>query len=305
MWAEQTQHSLPSGREARRVRLFTRPGFCCTAKAATVLIVAGMFLSAGCGQRIVGRPTAELEPGSWYIDVQRFNASVHGGVDCSECHLDILPEDFPDEHPNPDDLNVNATEHFDYEACASCHPQEHEYYEQGVHAELLRGERESESEFPAPTCGHCHDPHYRQGGLSRLEIIDAQVQICGQCHPGELETYLANYHGKTAVDLDYEDSASCANCHGSHTVLALDQPQEALGACRRCHPNATENMAGFLIHADETIAPEPGAAHSRESVLLFFVQLFFLLLTISVLAFFYGHTFLWLLRRLHEKLRRR
>jgi hypothetical protein len=27
-------------------------------------------------------------------------------------------------------------------------------------------------------------------------------------------------------------------------------------------------------------------------------------LTASVLAFFYGHTFLWLLRSLHERLRR-
>jgi hypothetical protein len=64
-------------------------------------------------------------------------------------------------------------------------------------------------------------------------------------------------------------------------------------------------MAGFLIHAEETLSPEPDASHARESVVLFFVQTFFLVLTVSVLAFFYGHTFLWTLRGLHEKLRRR
>lgn len=286
------------------MRSFTRPGFCCPPKAAAVVILSSIVLVVGCGQRITGRPTAEPEPGSWYLDVQRFNQSVHGGVDCLECHLDILPEDFPDEHPNPDHLSMDSTELFDYEACAICHPQEHEYYLQGVHAELLAGTRECESEYPAPTCGHCHDPHYRQGGLSRLQLIDAQVQICGQCHPAELATYLENYHGKTAVDLDYEDSASCADCHGSHTILALDTGEEALAACRKCHPDANENMADFLIHAELTVAPEPGAPRARESVLLFFVQLFFLVLTASVLAFFYGHTFLWLLRGLHERLRR-
>jgi hypothetical protein len=35
------------------------------------------------------------------------------------------------------------------------------------------------------------------------------------------------------------------------------------------------------------------------------VWTFFIVLTVSVLAFFYGHTFLWLLRGLHERLRRR
>ncbi len=263
-----------------------------------------MALIVGCGQQILGRPAVEPEPSSWYIDVQRFNAGVHGGLDCSLCHVDITPEDIPDEHPNPDDLTLDATELFDYQACDTCHPEEYEHYQHGQHAEVLRGERESKIEYPAPTCGHCHDPHYRQA-LSRLQIIDAQVKVCGQCHPSELESYLENYHGKTAVDLDYENSASCANCHGSHRVLSLTERQEAVKVCRNCHPDATENMAGFIIHVEETIAPEPGAALGREFVLLFFVQLFFVLLTVGVLAFFYGHTFLWLLRGLHERLRRR
>jgi hypothetical protein len=63
-------------------------------------------------------------------------------------------------------------------------------------------------------------------------------------------------------------------------------------------------MAGFLIHAEETLSPQPDQPNSREFVLLFLVQGFFVVLTVSVLAFFYGHTFLWLLRGLHEKLRR-
>jgi hypothetical protein len=64
-------------------------------------------------------------------------------------------------------------------------------------------------------------------------------------------------------------------------------------------------MAGVLIHAEETLSPDADTPHAREFVLLFWVQLFFVVLTVSVLAFFYGHTFLWLLRGLHEKLRRR
>jgi len=58
-------------------------------------------------------------------------------------------------------------------------------------------------------------------------VIDAQVNICGQCHPSELESYLENYHGKTAVDLDFADSTSCADCHGSHHFQAIPAPNIA------------------------------------------------------------------------------
>lgn len=268
------------------------------AAVAVLLVAIAALLSRG-GPWITGRPSTQTEPRSWYIDVLRYNQGVHGGLDCSLCHTSI---DL-DQHPTPDNLDQNATELFDYQACAGCHPQEYEYHQLGVHAEILAGARPTESEYPAPTCGHCHDPHYRQV-LSRLEVIDAQVSICGQCHPSELESYLEDYHGKTAVDLDFADSASCADCHGSHQVLALDQPEEEIQACRKCHPAANDNMAGFLIHAEKTLSPQPDQPHAREFVLLFLVQGFFVVLTVSVLAFFYGHTFLWLLRGLHEKLRR-
>ena len=277
-----------------------RPALVWCLTTAVVIVAAAMVLMTRCGQPISGRPSQEREFGSWYVEVQRYNQGVHGGMDCSLCHTGI----DSDEHPDPENLSESATDVFDYEACASCHPQEYEYYHRGVHAEVLSGTVQSEIEYPAPTCGHCHDPHYRQV-LSRLQVIDAQVDICGQCHPSELETYLENYHGKTAVDLDHADSASCADCHGSHQVVALDQPEIAVQVCRKCHPDATENMVGYLIHAEETLSPDADASHARESVLLFLVQLFFVVLTVSVLVFFYGHTFLWLLRGLHERLRRR
>jgi hypothetical protein len=277
-----------------------RPASVLCAAAVAVILVAAAALVAQHAYPISGRPSSQPELTSWYVDVQRYNQGVHGGMECSLCHTDIGAE----EHPNQENLGRSATETFPYEACASCHPQEYEQYQRGVHAELLSGARSSESEYSAPTCGHCHDPHYRQV-LSRLEVIDAQVNICGQCHPSELASYLEDYHGKTAVDLDFADSASCADCHGSHQVIALDQPQEAVLACQKCHPDANENMAGFIIHAEETLSPEAGASHAREFVLFFFIQLFFLVLTVGVLAFFYGHSFLWLLRGLHEKLRRR
>jgi hypothetical protein len=277
-----------------------RPASVLCLAAVAVILVAAAALVAQHAYPISGRPSSQPELNSWYVDVQRYNQGVHGGMECSVCHTDIDPQ----EHPNPENLGRSATETFPYEACAGCHPQEYEQYQQGVHAELLSGARSSESEYPAPTCGDCHDSHYQQV-WSRLQVIDAQVSVCGQCHPSELASYLDNYHGKTAVDLDFADSASCADCHGSHQVIALDQPQEAVLACQKCHPDANENMAGFIIHAEETLSPEAGASHAREFVLFFFIQLFFLVLTVGVLAFFYGHSFLWLLRGLHEKLRRR
>lgn len=277
-----------------------KPAWILALAAGAMILLTAVALVTSWSYLSSGRSSEEPEPNSWYLDVQRYNQGVHGGTDCALCHTEVISAE---EHPNPDNLPKSATDLFDYEACASCHPQEHKYYLLGAHAEVLSGTVQSEIEYPAPTCGHCHDPHYRKV-LSRLEVIDAQVDMCGQCHPLETETYLEDYHGKTAVRLDYEGSASCADCHGSHQALALDQPEEAVRACRKCHPDASERMVGYLIHAEETLSPDSDEEYSREFVLLFFVQLFFVALTIGILSFFYGHTFLWLLRSLHEKLRR-
>ncbi len=235
------------------------------------------------------------------MDAERFLNSAHGGVACETCHADIMPNETTAEaHPDLDRLLRSATSLYDYRTCATCHPQEYAAYEVGAHAAARA--RPTEGSEPSPTCGHCHDPHYATAS-TRSELLTGVVETCGGCHPEALESYQHDYHGKAAL-LGYEQAATCTDCHGAHTVSAFQNAAETVQACRRCHPQVTEDMASYLVHARETLRAEPQESRAGEYALLFWVKLFFTVLVVAVLTFFYTHTGLWFLRSLHERLKR-
>lgn len=254
---------------------------------------------AACAAAPAPAPAAPKQ--TWYVDVVRFNDSAHAGVGCTECHRDIAMTDVPEQHPSNEDLSRDAVTAFDYRACERCHPQEYTAYAAGVHADILEGTRVSESDFNAPKCGNCHSPHYEQANRSRLQLIAFQMDTCGSCHMVERETYLQNFHGK-ATTLGDQSSPACTDCHGGHQVASLTQTQDALTVCAQCHPTATPNMAGFLIHARESMV-EPSERRAGEFSMLFFGKAFLTVLIFGVLGFFYAHTLLWLIRSAHQKMR--
>lgn len=269
---------------------------------STLLLVA-LSLSA-CSPR----PPTWVEPTDgprgWFIDSTRYQASAHGNMACADCHSEVKVDDPQAPHPDRNRLRVAATALYDYQACAQCHPQEYAAYTEGAHAQVRRNPGSFKSDAEPPTCGHCHDAHYAIAGRSRSELMTSTIESCGQCHELQLASYEENYHGKAAA-LHYEQSASCVDCHGAHRVAALTAPEEAVIACRRCHPEANVNMAGFLIHAEETLSAPSDDPRVGQYALLFWLKLFFTVLVVGVLTFFYAHTLLWLLRDLHHKLKER
>ena len=130
------------------------------------------------------------------------------------------------------------------------------------------------------------------------------TETCGTCHPEQKESFLANYHGKAAVNLGYDKAAFCTDCHGAHTTLSLKDKEAALNACRRCHSDATPEFANIIIHdstknldlKNDVKKSSLKWVHAMATLSLIFVA--------AVLAFFYLHTGLLMLRKLHEKLRR-
>jgi len=274
------------------------------AKAFLSLLVLSSLLLA-CAPRPpswVPFPEELTQSARWYVDVERFQRSAHGTLTCDECHANIMPDSLTDPHPDTDKLVLSATELYDYADCESCHPQEYAAYQQGQHAAAMANPEEVELDQPAPTCGHCHDAHYATAE-SRSELLASVSETCAGCHQPELETYEENYHGKAAL-LGYEQTATCTDCHGAHTVLALQETDEAISACRLCHPEANDQFVSFRIHPEETLNPDPDDPRALESKIFFWVKLFFSFLVVGVLAFFYAHTGLWFLRSLHERLRR-
>ncbi|MGQ9600435.1 MAG: hypothetical protein ACUVWZ_13565 [Anaerolineae bacterium] len=275
-------------------------------RTKTFLIIALLsVMLLGCTPRPPSWPPFPeklADTSSWYVDMARFQRSVHGTLACAECHADIKVDNPSAPHPELNRLVQEATALYKYETCQTCHPQEYTAYEQGVHAEAMTHPERIELAATAPTCGHCHSAHYAMK-LTRAELLAKVNETCGECHPEALKTYEHNYHGKVAL-LGREETATCTDCHGAHTVLALYEADESLPACRRCHPKANESFVGYRIHAQATLTPEPDP-RAAEFRIFFWVTLFFTCLVVGVLAFFYTHTGLWFLRSLHERLRKR
>ena len=268
--------------------------------ALTILLVPGFVLCE----------VAPVDKSTWFVDKSAFDASAHASFTCEECHGTMTEDDK--KHPDPEDkafLKKDITRTYDYSSCKRCHPESYSRYLMGAHAKALeeeRGAKELEKDkLPAPTCGSCHSSHYVKGKLSRVETGIALTETCAACHPEQTASYLENYHGKTAVNLKSEKSAFCTDCHGTHECKSLKDATAARAACLRCHPEANEQFARFVIHAstaglgddDKEKADKVAAIHRIEVIGLVFVVL--------VLGFFYFHSIIWFLRRMHEKLRKR
>jgi hypothetical protein len=235
---------------------------------------------------------------SWWIDTGKFLSSSHGRLACSECHSDI--EEKGVKHPDPRLLARVSTLLFDYKKCEKCHPQEYQRYLRGAHAKAL-----VERKKDAPTCGNCHVTHYVLSGQSRVELGKWMTDMCGVCHPVEKRAYLENYHGKTASLLGYEASAFCTDCHGAHTSLSLKKKEVALDACQKCHPDARTRFTEFVIHASEEGVKKEDVEKLRKLRVIRWIEIGFGILVFGVLAFFYSHTLIWALRKVHEWLKTR
>lgn len=135
--------------------------------------------------------------------------------------------------------------------CVVCHSDQWEQMEGSVHARHQI------------TCDRCH------GGDPAQEDMDAAkdpatgfigvpdkkqiAQKCGGCHADveamnfyglptdQLARYKTSAHGKLLFEHNDEHGAVCADCHGSHDVVAVTDPQSPVyplnlpATCNRCH----------------------------------------------------------------------
>lgn len=245
---------------------------------------------------------------NWFVEMNRFSNSAHTSIKCEECHGSM--QENGKEHPElkaPKYLKKEDPKRtFDYQKCEKCHKKSYERFLKGAHAEALQKEKktgEISKTGNAPTCGDCHSAHYAPAHLSRNEIGKNMMETCGACHEDQQMSFLANFHGKAAVNLGYDKSAFCTDCHGAHECLSLKDKQEALEACRRCHPDAKNGFADIIIHDSTKDIEKKSDAKKQGLKIIHLLGWISLIFVIMVLAFFYSHASLLLLRKIHEKLR--
>lgn len=253
------------------------------------------------------------DPSSWFVDLNRFSESAHRNFTCEACHGDMNEQGK--KHPDTGDatlLKREATRIYDYHRCRSCHRESYERYLRGAHAKALAQEQKgpvpqgsvASERLKAPTCGDCHSAHYGRSHLSKAATGQEMTEVCGACHQAQKATYLENYHGKVAVNLRDEASAYCTDCHGAHECVSLKDRKAALAACQRCHPEAGEKFSQFVIHPTTEGLARDDKEKQKHVTIIKLVTVVMTIIVILVVGFFYGHSFLWLLRELHEKLRK-
>jgi cytochrome b subunit of formate dehydrogenase/uncharacterized protein with PIN domain len=225
-----------------------------------------------------------------------YSQSVHGkglfekgllvSAVCSDCHTShhILKESDTASSVNP--KNISLT-------CANCHKSIYDEYIESDHSIL-----KSDGKLKYPTCADCHSAHV----ITEIDDDKFMTQItkqCGSCHEKLSETYLETYHGKAYL-LGYLKAAKCSDCHGSHNILKVSNPNSAVGyknivtTCRKCHPDANLRFTGYLTHA----------THNANNV-LYYTFWGMTILLLSVFGFFGLHTLLWMPRAIIEARKKR
>jgi cytochrome b subunit of formate dehydrogenase len=99
----------------------------------------------------------------------------------------------------------------------------------------------------------------------------------------------------------YAAAANCADCHGSHDILPVNNPESRLApgenrlrTCQKCHVHAVSNFTRFDPHANFKDAVHFPKLHAVYGAIKYSLNFFF--------ACFLVHSFLWFVRAFVDRL---
>jgi cytochrome b subunit of formate dehydrogenase len=181
--------------------------------------------------------------------------------------------------------------------CGKCHTYELSEYKKSVHGiEVLQ-----QGNPKAPVCADCHTGMNIQNPfLPATQLVI--TKNCGSCHTEEYASYLDTYHGQVNK-LGFTFTAQCFNCHGTHDIKRVTDPQSSvfpanrLKTCQQCHAKAT---AGFI-----TFEPHANTHNFARYPRVWIASKFMLLLLAGVFGFFWTHSALWYYREFKDHQERR
>jgi uncharacterized protein with PIN domain len=177
---------------------------------------------------------------SLYVSSKTFSSSVHGTLECVDCHTNIDADNIPH---SKEYTRVN---------CGSCHDDIQKLY-----VECLHGKAEARGDPLAPLCQDCHGNHDilpvkdHNSAVSPMKI----PYLCGRCHregtpvqiqrhiPQDriLENYTESIHGEGLLVKGLTVSATCVSCHSAHRILPHTDPRSTISrqnianTCSVCH----------------------------------------------------------------------
>jgi predicted CXXCH cytochrome family protein len=200
------------------------------------------------------------------VDGEKFGASIHGSLQCSNCHADIK------EYPHPD--------HIAKVDCKACHADEGSKLASSVHS--------SSREHPCTSChGNAHEIFPKTDARSAVYPLNIP-KTCGQCHsdgamatkkglPSVYPHYMDSIHGFALSKEGLLVAANCQSCHGSHGILSHTDPKSATfksnipKTCGTCHAKINDDYQagahGHGIGKGDLKAPVCTDCHTAHAIL--------------------------------------
>jgi len=200
------------------------------------------------------------------VDGSKFHASIHGSLECANCHTTIKS------YPHPDKVTPVQ--------CSTCHADEAAGLAGSVHS--------SAADHPCTSChGNAHEIFPKEDPRSAVYPLNVP-RTCGTCHGTD---GMAKKHGLDSVYPSYIDSihgfalskegllvaANCQSCHGSHKILSRKNPESATyktnipKTCGKCHAGITAEYVGGvhgkLVAAGNMKAPVCSDCHTAHAIL--------------------------------------
>jgi len=181
-----------------------------------------------------------------------------------------------------------------------CHSDELEEYNGSVHGKAMN----DKNNLKAAVCIDCHTSH-AIGNTSASPIKLGLTEKCGGCHEDKMATYRDTYHGQVN-SLGYVTTAKCYDCHGSHGILNVDDPnskvnpKNRLKTCKQCHndkkPGMFDATPGFV-----TFSPHANSHDFGKYPEIWLTTKFMVALLIGVFAFFWAHSVFWWYREYADR----
>ncbi|NOZ62991.1 MAG: hypothetical protein GXO74_15150 [Calditrichaeota bacterium] len=209
---------------------------------------------------------------SVFIDMSKFSNSVHGDLECIDCHVDI--KDLPH------DENLQRVK------CSECHDDAAAEYANSVHGKLL-----AKGAAEAPQCWDCHGSHYvypTDDSLSTLFVLN-EPATCAKCHADPkinrkyhipistaVEAFETSIHFQKAKKEGNLNAATCHSCHGGHNILPSNDANSLTNkfnvpkTCSKCHDDIYQEYMGSVhgraISFGATDAPVCTDCHSEHDI---------------------------------------
>lgn len=238
------------------------------------------------------------------VDAEKFKASVHGTLACSECHAGLAGTAHASAGSSVPSklLSLSAqlsskfkTDAVAGSACIKCHEEAYQKVLSSVHGKNIIEKKMSDGAL----CIDCHgSPHYItkvKDGKSPMSR-KYQVETCLKCHADKgiiekykleenvMESFKESFHGRKLY-LGHTRAPSCASCHNAHDIKTKTDPaspvfgKNKLETCGKCHKGANEKFVHAITHKKPGPIP-----HYGEKLLI--------LLTIGTFAFIVLHVLL-------------